>query len=35
MIEVSGALSVPVIIIDGEIIIGWNEGKVRELLGVK
>jgi glutaredoxin-like YruB-family protein len=36
MIRVSGALSVPVIVIDNsDVIVGWNEGLIREKLGVK
>jgi glutaredoxin len=34
MVELSGALSVPVIVIDDEIVVGWDEGKVRRLLGL-
>lgn len=34
MIEVSSALSVPVIVIDDEVIVGWDEGKVRKALGM-
>lgn len=35
LIEVSGALSVPVVIIDDEVFIGWDEGKIKNKLGVK
>lgn len=34
MIEISGALAVPVIVIDGEVIVGWDEVRVRRALGV-
>lgn len=34
LVEVSGALSVPVIVIDDEVFIGWNEAAVRKKLGV-
>lgn len=34
MIEISGALAVPVIVIDEEVIVGWDEGKVRKALGL-
>ena len=32
MIQKSGQMSVPVIIIDGEIIVGFNQAKLDELL---
>jgi len=35
MIEKSGQMGVPVIDIDGDIIIGFNEEKLRELLEIK
>ena len=35
MIKKSGQLGVPVIDIDGEIIVGFNEAKLKELLGLK
>lgn len=35
MIEVSGALSVPVVVIDDEVFIGWNEDKIKSKLGVE
>mgnify|MGYP003875646933 CR=1 FL=1 len=36
MIRISGALSVPVIVIDGkDVVVGWNEGLVREKLEVE
>jgi len=31
----SGQMGVPVIDIDGKIVIGFNEPKLRELLGIK
>jgi len=34
MIEKSGQLAVPVIDIDGQIIVGFNQGKLKELLGI-
>jgi glutaredoxin 3 len=34
MIEKSGQMGVPVIFIGGEMIIGFDEGKVKELLGM-
>ncbi len=35
MIEKSGQMGVPVIDIDGEIIIGFDKAKIEELLGIK
>ncbi|MEM2089524.1 MAG: glutaredoxin domain-containing protein [Candidatus Pacearchaeota archaeon] len=35
MIEKTGQMSVPVIEIDGKIIIGFNEKKIKELLGIE
>lgn len=35
MLELSGALSVPVIVIDGEVFIGWNEPLIRKKLEVE
>ena len=35
MIKKTGQMGVPVIDINGEIIIGFNEGKIRELLDIK
>lgn len=35
MIEISGSLSVPVIVIGDEVIVGWNEPLVRSKLGVE
>ncbi|MDQ5901709.1 MAG: glutaredoxin 3 [Patescibacteria group bacterium] len=34
VIERSGQMGVPVIFIDGEMVIGFNEPKLRELLGM-
>lgn len=34
-IKKSGQMGVPVIDVDGEIVIGFDEDKLRELLGVK
>ncbi len=34
MIEKSGQLAVPVIDIDGQIIVGYNQAKLKELLGL-
>lgn len=34
VIERSGQMGVPVIFIDGEMVIGFNEPKLRELLGL-
>ena len=34
MVEKSGQLGVPVIDVDGEIIIGFNEGRLKELLKI-
>lgn len=35
MIDKSGQMGVPVVDIDGEIIIGFNKPKMMELLGIK
>jgi glutaredoxin-like YruB-family protein len=35
MVEKSGQMGVPVIDIDGEVIVGFQEDKIGELLGVK
>ncbi len=35
MVEKSGQMGVPVIDVDGEIITGFNETKLRELLNLK
>ena len=34
MIEKSGQMGVPVIDIDGKIVVGFDQGKVAELLGI-
>ncbi len=34
MIEKSGQLAVPVIDVDGQIIVGYNQAKLKELLGI-
>jgi glutaredoxin len=34
MIQKSGQMGVPVIDIDGNIVVGYNRGKIAELLGV-
>ncbi|TSC78433.1 MAG: glutaredoxin-like protein [Parcubacteria group bacterium Gr01-1014_33] len=35
MITKSGQLGVPVIEVDGKIVIGYDQGKLRELLAIK
>jgi len=35
MIKISGGFSVPVISIDGRVVVGWNRGRVEEYLGNK
>ena len=35
MVEKTGQMGVPVIDIDGEVMVGFNEDKLRELLDVK
>lgn len=35
MVKLSGQMGVPVIDIDGKIIVGWNKGALEEALGVK
>ena len=35
MIKKSGSMSVPVIDIDGKIVVGFNERKLKELLKIK
>jgi glutaredoxin len=35
MIKKTGQMGVPVIDIEGEIIIGFNEGRIRELLDIQ
>ncbi len=34
MVQISGQMGVPVIVIDGEVIIGFDEPRIRELLGL-
>ena len=34
MIEKSGQMGVPVLDINGEIIVGFNEGRIRKALGI-
>jgi len=34
MVETTGQMGVPVIQIGGEILVGFNEGKVKEMLGM-
>ena len=34
MIEKSGQMGVPVIIIGGEIVVGFNQPKIKQLLGI-
>ncbi len=35
MVKLSGQMGVPVIDIDGQIIVGWNKGALEEALGAK
>jgi len=35
MVKKSGQMGVPVVDIDGQIIVGWNKGALEEALGVK
>ena len=35
MIDKSGQMGVPVIIIDGTMIIGFNQPKIKQLVGIK
>jgi len=35
MIQKSGQMSVPVIDVDGKIVVGFNKAKLKELLGLK
>jgi glutaredoxin len=35
MIEKSGQMGVPVIIIDDKLVVGFNKPKIMELLGIK
>lgn len=34
MIKTSGQMGVPVIVIDGDIVVGFNEAKLKEKLGL-
>lgn len=34
MVKVSGQMGVPVIVIDGEVIVGFDKGKIDSLLGL-
>jgi len=34
MVKRSGQLGVPVIVVDGELIIGFNQAKLKEKLGI-
>lgn len=34
MVELTGQLGVPVIKVDDEVLVGFQEGKVREMLGI-
>jgi glutaredoxin-like YruB-family protein len=34
MVEISGQMGVPVVVIDGEIIVGFDKGRIKELLGL-
>ena len=35
MVKLSGQMGVPVLDIDGQIIVGWNKGALEEALGFK
>ncbi|MFZ2803764.1 MAG: Uxx-star family glutaredoxin-like (seleno)protein [Patescibacteria group bacterium] len=35
MVKKSGQMGVPVIDIDGQIIVGWNKGALEEAIGMK
>jgi glutaredoxin 3 len=35
MVKLSGQMGVPVIDIDGQVIVGWNKGALEEAIGVK
>lgn len=35
MVKLSGQMGVPVIDVDGDIIVGWNKGALEEALNVK
>jgi glutaredoxin 3 len=34
MVEMTGQMGVPVIVIDNDVLVGFNEPKIRELLGL-
>lgn len=33
MIDLSGQMGVPVVVIDGEVVVGFDKGKIQQLLG--
>lgn len=35
MVKLSGQMGVPVIDVDGQIVVGWNKGALEEALGTK
>ena len=35
MIERSGQMGVPVIVIEGEVVVGFDQGRLADLLGIK
>ncbi len=35
MVKLSGQMGVPVIDVDGQVIVGWNKGALEEALGMK
>ena len=35
MVKLSGQMGVPVIDVDGQIMVGWNQGALEEALGMK
>lgn len=35
MIQKSGQMGVPVLDIDGQIVVGFDKGKIKQLLGIK
>ena len=35
MVKLSGQMGVPVIDVDGQIVVGWNKGALEEALGLK
>jgi len=34
MIKISGQMGVPVVVIDGEIIVGFDKARIKELIGL-